>query len=200
MTDFIYFAYGFYTALLEEQRLLPFKSVWVEQLGDLARYRMAVAGLTSKLAGQNEAQSSSRKSEVTTRVSDQDVNDEHDSESGQKRFRPRARRPHRSRGAGEHEPSLSGSQSSRLHISSQESRSQVVPISPKIAPPRPGGSIGLAALGDWDCEEQEIWRATAKDWYAKGLADNPATGRLHHHLALLSKGDELKTLYHYCKR
>ncbi|KAA1064123.1 hypothetical protein PGT21_014684 [Puccinia graminis f. sp. tritici] len=199
MTDFIYFAYGFYTALLEEQRLLPFKSVWVEQLGDLARYRMAVAGLTSKFAGQNEAQSSSRKSEVTTRVSDQDVNDEHDSESGRKRVRPRARRPHRSRGAGESEPSLSGSQSSRLDISSQESRSQVAPISPKIVPPRPGGSIGLAALGDWDCEEQEIWRATAKDWYAKGLADNPATGRLHHHLALLSKGDELRTLYHYCK-
>ncbi|OAV94442.1 hypothetical protein PTTG_03077 [Puccinia triticina 1-1 BBBD Race 1] len=199
MTDFIYFAYGFYTALLEEQRLLPFKSVWVEQLGDLARYRMAVAGLTSKFSAPNEAQSSARRSEVGIRVPGQEIDAENDSESGRERIRPRARRPHRSRGNEENVPSLSESQSSRLDLSSQDSRNQLAPLDPKIAPPRAGGSIGLAALGDWDCEEQEIWRATAKDWYAKGLADNPATGRLHHHLALLSKGDELRTLYHYCK-
>lgn len=200
MTDFIYFAYGFYTALLEEQRLQPFKNVWVEQLGDLARYRMAVAGLTSKFSARNDVNPNSERSEASARCPDQDANNDDDSESGRKRIRPRARRPHKFREDGENELSLSSeSQSSRLDLSSQESRSQLAPASPKIVPPRPGGSIGLAALGDWDCEEQEIWRATAKDWYAKGLADNPTTGRLHHHLALLSKGDELKTLYHYCK-
>lgn len=200
MTDFIYFAYGFYTALLEEQRLQPFKNVWVEQLGDLARYRMAVASLTSKFFVKNDVNPNAERSDASARCPDQDANDDDDSESGRKRIRPRARRPHKFREDGENELSLSSeSQSSRLDLSSQESRSQLAPASPKIVPPRPGGSIGLAALGDWDCEEQEIWRATAKDWYAKGLADNPATGRLHHHLALLSKGDELKTLYHYCK-
>ncbi|KAH9445831.1 hypothetical protein Pst134EB_023664 [Puccinia striiformis f. sp. tritici] len=213
MTDFIYFAYGFYTALLTEQRLLPFKNVWIEQLGDLARYRMAVAGLTSKLAAAiattfNPIEVVQPSHKANTRRAEQDADNDQDddeSESGRERTRPRARRPQRLQEEGE--PSMSGSQQSSRHdqSSQEESRSSQQPAPsppqaiPEIVPPRPGGSIGLAALGDWDCEEQEIWRATAKDWYAKGLADNPATGRLHHHLALLSKGDELKTLYHYCK-
>lgn len=43
LTDFIYDAYTFYTNLLEEQSLVNFRSAWIEALGDLARYRMAVA-------------------------------------------------------------------------------------------------------------------------------------------------------------
>ncbi len=43
LTDFIYDAYSFYTNLLEEQVLSNFKTAWIEALGDLARYRMAVA-------------------------------------------------------------------------------------------------------------------------------------------------------------
>jgi protein SMG6 len=42
-SDFIYFAYGFYSCLYEEQLLNSFKSYWLEALGDLARYRMALA-------------------------------------------------------------------------------------------------------------------------------------------------------------
>lgn len=43
LTDFIYDAYSFYTNLLEEQVLANFKTAWLEALGDLARYRMAIA-------------------------------------------------------------------------------------------------------------------------------------------------------------
>jgi protein SMG6 len=43
LTDFIYDAYTFYTSLLEEQALAGFKTAWIEALGDLARYRMAIA-------------------------------------------------------------------------------------------------------------------------------------------------------------
>jgi protein SMG6 len=43
LTDFIYDAYTFYTSLLEEQALSGFKTAWIEALGDLARYRMAIA-------------------------------------------------------------------------------------------------------------------------------------------------------------
>jgi hypothetical protein len=43
LTDFIYDAYTFYTNLLEEQTLGNFRTAWIEALGDLARYRMAVA-------------------------------------------------------------------------------------------------------------------------------------------------------------
>ncbi|KAK6977365.1 hypothetical protein R3P38DRAFT_2479905, partial [Favolaschia claudopus] len=36
LQDFIYHAYTFYTGLLEEASLNPFKSGWLEALGDLA--------------------------------------------------------------------------------------------------------------------------------------------------------------------
>lgn len=43
LTDFIYDAYSYYTNLLEEQVLSSYRTAWIEALGDLARYRMAVA-------------------------------------------------------------------------------------------------------------------------------------------------------------
>ena len=43
LTDFIYYAYKFYTELLEEHNLHTFRGKWLEALGDLASYRMAVA-------------------------------------------------------------------------------------------------------------------------------------------------------------
>ena len=39
------FPYSFYTGLLEEPILSSFRSGWLEALGDLARYRMAVAAM-----------------------------------------------------------------------------------------------------------------------------------------------------------
>ena len=43
LTDFIYYAYKFYTELLDEHNLQDFRGKWLEALGDLASYRMAVA-------------------------------------------------------------------------------------------------------------------------------------------------------------
>lgn len=49
LQDFIYYAYTFYSCLFEEENLSVYRSSWVESLGDLARYRMAVSELvTSK--------------------------------------------------------------------------------------------------------------------------------------------------------
>ena len=49
LQDFIYYAYTFYSCLYEEENLSVYRSSWVESLGDLARYRMAVSELvTSK--------------------------------------------------------------------------------------------------------------------------------------------------------
>ena len=49
LQDFIYHAYTFYSCLFEEENLSLYRSSWVESLGDLARYRMAVSELvTSK--------------------------------------------------------------------------------------------------------------------------------------------------------
>lgn len=53
LQDFIYFAYTFYTGLLEEPYLKTFRAGWIEALGDLARYRWAVAAMvtSNKLSG-----------------------------------------------------------------------------------------------------------------------------------------------------
>jgi protein SMG6 len=50
--------------------------------------------------------------------------------------------------------------------------------------------------------EKERWRNIAGDWYAAGIAE-PGTGKLHHHLGLLSReveGKELPGVYHFVKR
>ncbi|KAG6810421.1 hypothetical protein H0H92_011938 [Tricholoma furcatifolium] len=49
LQDFIYDAYTFYIGLLEEPTLSGFKSGWLKALGDLARYRMAVAVMVSAI-------------------------------------------------------------------------------------------------------------------------------------------------------
>jgi protein SMG6 len=43
LTDLVYDAYKFYTDLLEDSTLVAFRTAWIEALGDLARYRMAIA-------------------------------------------------------------------------------------------------------------------------------------------------------------
>ncbi|GAA5820940.1 hypothetical protein JCM3770_002637 [Rhodotorula araucariae] len=147
LIEFIQYAYGHYSQLYEDPSIAVFRAAWIEQLGDLARYRMAVAGLASRL---HAAASSA----------------------------------------------VTGGAGARLTAAALETRAAAA-----AAPPRPAdaASIGQAALGDWDLEEQETWREMARDWYAQGLAENPGTGRLQHHLALLSKGDEMRALYHYVK-
>ena len=46
-------------------------------------------------------------------------------------------------------------------------------------------------------------RNIARDWYATGIAEQPGTGELHHHLGLLLReveGKELRGVYHFVKR
>lgn len=148
LIEFIQYAYGFYSQLFEDPTIAVFRAAWIEQLGDLARYRMAVAGLASRMHAASHASSSSPP------------------------------------------------QSARLTAAALESNA----ADAKPARPADAASIGQAALHDWDLEEHETWREMARDWYGQGLAENPGTGRLQHHLALLSKGDELRALYHYSKR
>ncbi|SCZ89300.1 BZ3500_MvSof-1268-A1-R1_Chr9g10361 [Microbotryum saponariae] len=144
LVEFIQYAYGYYSQLFEDPTVSAFRSAWIEQLGDLARYRMAVAGLASRV-------------------------------------------------------SAAAAQSS----ANTNGTSLTLPASPKFdssdARPIEVASIGVPALNDWDLEEQETWRVMARDWYGQGIAEAPGTGRLHHHLALLSKGDEMRGLYHYAK-
>jgi protein SMG6 len=134
LTDLVYDAYKFYTDLLEDQTLVNFRTAWIEALGDLARYRMAIA--------------SHQATESKPRQTRQDLED------------------------------LDGEVESS------------------------GASIGAEVAQAWDVEDKETWRTTARDWYSMGITEKPGEGRLHHHLALLSRdirGQEPRALHHFTK-
>lgn len=148
LQEYIYFAYTFYTMLLEEPTLESFKAGWLEALGDLARYRMAIAAMTAP---------QSLPSGDFTPVNQSVL-------------------------AAQTQPDTS---IARIDDS-------------------PGPSVGVAAARALELEpEKERWRCIARQWYAAGLTDTPGTGKLHHHLGLLSRdadGEELRAVYHFVKR
>lgn len=137
LTDFIYDGYQFYTELLEDQTLSTFRTAWIEALGDLARYRMAVASALIPDKPKRKPSSGAR------------IDDDDDDE-----------------------------------------------------PVASGASIGQEVADNWDVEDKETWRTTARDWYDMGITEKPGEGRLHHHLGLLCRdvrGQEGRALYHFAK-
>ncbi|PPR08027.1 hypothetical protein CVT24_010868 [Panaeolus cyanescens] len=162
LQDVIYYAYTFYTGLLEEPTLNPFKAGWLEALGDLARYRMAVAAMVNGGIG---GQGGLTQKAVTEASNGTDGVSERPTSNGSVK-------------------SISDAPAARIDDS-------------------PSPSIGLAAARLLDVEpEKERWRNIARDWYGTGLTDQPGTGKLHHHLGLLSReaeGEELRAVYHFVK-
>jgi protein SMG6 len=143
LTDLVYDAYKFYTDLLEDQALMGLRVAWIEALGDLARYRMAIASHVNSGTKENHA---STKGKGIGRKDDEDEGE------------------------------------------------MAVPS---------GASIGAEVAENWDVEDKETWRTTARDWYTMGITEKPGEGRLHHHLALLCrdmKGQENRALHHFSKR
>jgi protein SMG6 len=140
LNDFIFWAYSFYTSLVEDPQVESFRGSWLEALGDLARYRMAVASFNPS------PDSFSQHPQLSLR---------------------------------------DGSEGDELEGSANP-------------------SVGAHAAQALEIEpESEQWRQTARRWYAQGLQDTPGTGKLHHHLGLLSrdvKAEELRAVYHFTKR
>ena len=64
LQDFIYYAYTFYSCLFEEENLSVYRSSWVESLGDLARYRMAVSELVTSKTSHSASLTQSAVSQV----------------------------------------------------------------------------------------------------------------------------------------
>ncbi|KAK1222785.1 hypothetical protein PQX77_014353 [Marasmius sp. AFHP31] len=164
LQSFIYYAYTFYTSLLEEPPLGQFKSSWLEALGDLARYRMMVATMINGSTGPSYAAVKAA-SEATPRpeiLANSHLVIPHD--SGTK--------------------SVSNAAAARIDDS-------------------PSPSVGVAAARSMELRpEVEQWRHLARDWYGKGLTEQPGTGRLHGHLGMLSRevrGEELRAVYHFVK-
>ncbi|SJX62234.1 uncharacterized protein SRS1_13080 [Sporisorium reilianum f. sp. reilianum] len=201
LTEFIYYAYSFYSALQESERYKNLRRAWIESLGDLSRYRMAVAGLASSIDGAGDEirnkQSDDRRSAspVAARIDDDDDDDAEeddddslndslaDGDDDDLEFAPRPRHRHR-------EPGASSRRQSNVERANNATPANDIEKA----------SIGSAALGDWEWTEKETWRQTAKGWYAMGITETPNIGRLHHHLGVLSRGDhDLRALYHLSK-
>ena len=144
LSDLIYYAYNFYAGLLENPILDQYRSGWLEALGDLARYRMAVAAHVASAP-------------------------------------------------------FGGRTSERPYALFSSSEGQEARIDDSSSP-----SVGPGAALALDVEpERETWRKTARGWYAQGLKETPGLGRLHHHLAVVSRegeGEEMRAVYHFVKR
>ena len=148
--------------------LNSFKSGWLEALGDLARYRMAVAAMVMGNIGSGTALTTAA---VSAAADSSDLTNGNTSPSNIV--------------ACPAPESVSDAPAARIDDS-------------------PSPSVGLVAARLLDVEpEKERWRGIARDWYGMGLADQPGTGKLHHHLGLLSReveGEDLRGIYHYVKR
>ncbi|KAJ4298763.1 hypothetical protein N0V88_003795 [Collariella sp. IMI 366227] len=55
------------------------------------------------------------------------------------------------------------------------------------------------AIEDDDIREREVWTSVSRNWYSKASDQSPTTGRLYHHLAILSRPNALQQLYYYSK-
>lgn len=165
LQEFIYYAYTFYTGLLTRQSLSDFKPAWLEALGDLARYRMAVAGFIKGVVGQGGITT-----QALTEVSA--------------------------------EASATPSSTS-LAVPVLDTAKSISDAPAARIDDSPSPSVGIVAARMMDLEpEKERWRNVARDWYGAGLTDHPGTGKLHHHLGLLSRdieSEELRGIYHFTK-
>ncbi|KAM4065549.1 est1 DNA/RNA binding domain-containing protein [Hirsutella rhossiliensis] len=55
------------------------------------------------------------------------------------------------------------------------------------------------AIEDDDIRDRETWTGVSRYWYSKASDKSPTTGRLYHHLAILSRPNALQQLYYYAK-
>jgi hypothetical protein len=55
------------------------------------------------------------------------------------------------------------------------------------------------AIEDDDMRDREIWTKMSMEWYQKASDLNPWTGRLYHHLAILSRPNSMLQLFYYAK-
>ncbi|KAJ1020721.1 hypothetical protein NDA16_004113 [Ustilago loliicola] len=212
LTEFIYYAYSFYSGLQESERYKSFRRAWIESLGDLSRYRMAVAGLAANMSidsggeeiRNRQSDEGHSSSSADARIDDDDF-DEDDADdvflgdsdddnevgsAGDRQGQDEGHGPVHTRSC-----QIEGANYPAHHSTRRKPEKAAKPVNEMDK-----ASIGTAALGDWEWTEKETWRQTAKDWYAMGITETPNIGRLHHHLGVLSRGeDDLRALYHLTK-
>ncbi|KAL4251674.1 hypothetical protein ABKN59_003762 [Abortiporus biennis] len=185
LQDFIYHAYTFYTLLLEERNLGAFRSAWLEALGDLARYRIAVSAMVDGAAASSTVLTSA--TSVTRPLASAHLTPRPNTPLGQQSaISDKAASPTPAARIDDSPPPSAAAPAANPHR-------HLVP------------SVGIAAARMMVLEpEKERWRQIAKGWFAKGLATTPGAGKLHHHLGILSRDkegyeEELRAVYHFVK-
>lgn len=174
---------------MDEQNLSQFRSNWVECLGDIARYRIAVTTLI-----ENQAPSVPKTLPLNsiTRAA-----------LSSNQLPTGVNTPEASALSDKHIFSAGGSPTPAARVDDSPPPSVgEMPHQPEFVP-----SVGIVAARMMELEpEKERWRQISKEWYAKGLAFQPGSGKLHHHLGVLSRDrecgekEELRAVYHFVKR
>ena len=174
---------------MDEQNLSQFRNNWVECLGDIARYRIVVTALI------DQQMSSAPKTLPVNSITRAALS------GNQLTTGPNT--PEASALSDKNIISAGGSPTpaARIDDSPPPSVGEIA-HHPEFVP-----SVGIVAARMMELEpEKERWRQISKDWYAKGLAFQPGSGKLHHHLGVLSRDregsekEELRAVYHLVKR
>ncbi|KAJ7578382.1 hypothetical protein C8J56DRAFT_868550 [Mycena floridula] len=201
LTDFTYYAYTFYTGLLEEPQLVSFRSGWLEALGDMARYKMMVETFLERREKETSSLTRSNGGLTMKNLSD--------AVEGMVMDPPLSiglAPPDISRDATRHNSNSQAKSTSKSPLSVVDSDANHSHAAPSV------GVHAAQLLQAYMEPEKERWRNIARDWYGMGLGEQPGTGKLHHHIGVLcrevivggkvAERDEkemLRGVYHYVK-
>ncbi|RDX48390.1 hypothetical protein OH76DRAFT_671253 [Lentinus brumalis] len=191
LQQFLNYAYVFYGGLIEERNFSQYRGAFLEALGDLARYWMAVSALI-------EGTHTSGNTLTTLAVAKNNLLASNNT--------PRASSPNP---PATDFPSQAVSPA-RIDDSPQSSQAEMPMGADAIAGAAaphihniPSVGQEAARLMELD-SDKERWRQVAKDWFARGLAITPNSGKLQHHLGLLCRDkdgadEDLRGVYHFVK-
>lgn len=184
----------FYGGLFEERNYSQYRGAFLEALGDLSRYWMAVSALVEGTHIPSNTLTSSAVAKNNLLVA----------------HTPRPSTPNATTDALDLPSNAVSPTPARIDDSPQSSEAEMPVGADAIA----GGaahmqnipSVGQEAARLMELDpDKERWRQVAKEWFARGLAITPNSGKLQHHLGLLCRDkdgtdEELRGVYHFVKR
>ncbi|CDO74731.1 hypothetical protein BN946_scf184686.g2 [Trametes cinnabarina] len=193
LQQFLNYAYVFYGGLVEERNFAQYRGAFLEALGDLSRYWMAVSALL-------EGTHSSSNTLTASAIARNDLLASHT---------PKPSTPNATTDALDFPSNAVSPTPARIDDSPQSSEAEMPVGADAIA----GGaarmhnipSVGQEAARLMELDsDKERWRQVAKEWFARGLAITPNSGKLQHHLGLLCRDkdgtdEELRGVYHFVK-
>ncbi|OJT14129.1 Telomerase-binding protein EST1A [Trametes pubescens] len=193
LQQFLNYAYVFYGGLFEERNYSQYRGAFLEALGDLSRYWMAVSALVEGTHIPSNTLTSSAVAKNNLLVAPT----------------PRPSTPNATTDALDLPSNAVSPTPARIDDSPQSSEAEMPVGVDAIA----GGaahmqnipSVGQEAARLMELDpDKERWRQVAKEWFARGLAITPNSGKLQHHLGLLCRDkdgtdEELRGVYHFVK-